>query len=270
MAEHWLQPGSLEDRQRKRDERTIKRKLGLSLDNPYPRCPARSKKRALELKKQGDFRHTSPKHFCHECGCRNAAGRGTDHLGYGLCFRHERILVRKKSPKWVAWMNDKHHRALVERHPGVYRDAGRFAKLVEREGEEGRELVSLIDELRIMRGHVQEMILYADRSRNGGGDEEGLFEYVQGHKMPLSDKTRFMVMARMLSNVGKIVVQINDLRRGRDISEAQFKDWFSRLWTAIQYAGRQINNGEIRSGRDLQLFMMQRIHELGEPRTVNL
>ena len=271
MAEHWLEPGSLEDRQRKRDERTIKRKLGLSLDNPYPRCPARSKKRALALKKTGDLRHKDPKHFCTDCGCRNAAGRGTDHLGYGLCFRHEKILVRKKSPEWVAWMNEKHHHAIVTRHPGIYRDSGRFAKLVEREGEEGRELVSLIDELRIARGMVQELILAADGKRlSDDGTPGPLTEMVNGKPMPMSDLTRIRLVIRMLPTVARIVRQAHELRRGKDISEAQFKNWFAQLWTALQYAGRQLDNGEIESGRDLQLFMMQRIHELGEPRTVNL
>ena len=269
--DHWLDPGSLEDRQRKRDERTIKRKLGLSLDNPYPRCPARSKKRALELKKQGDLRHTNPKHFCPDCGCRNAAGRGTDHLGYGLCFSHEKLLARRKSPEWVAWMNEKHHHAIVTRHPGIYRDSGRFAKLVEREGEEGRELISLIDELRIARGTVQELILAADgKRRNQDGMLEPLTEMVFGKPMPMSDATRIRLAIRMLPTVARIVRQVHDLRKGRDISEAQFKLWFAKLWTAIQYAGRQIDNGEIRAGRDLQLFMTQRIRELGEPRSVKL
>ena len=86
----------------------------------------------------------------------------------------------------------------------------------------------------------------------------------------MSDATRITLVIRMLPTVARIVRQAHDLRKGRDISEAQFKLWFAKLWIAIQYAGREIDNVEIQSGRDLQLFMTQRIKELGEPRTVSL
>jgi len=143
--------------------------------------------------------------------------------------------------------------------------------LVEREGDEGRELISLLDELRIARGGVQELILAADGKRfDEDGTPEPLTEMVNGKPVPMSDATRIMLMTRMLPNVARIVKQANELRKDRDISEAQFKLWFAKLWTAIQFAGRQIDNGKIRSGRDLQLFMTQRIRELGEPRATSL
>ena len=258
-----------DDRQKKRDKRLIKRKLGLSLDNPLPKCPAQSRARVKELEEYGDYTHSDKKHFCHICGCRNTAGFGTDHLGYGFCFRHERKLLKRKSPQWIDWMNLKHRDAIVSRHPGAYRHIGRFSEMIRREGEEAEQTISLIDELRIARGMVQETILANQGQRlNDRGQVEPLTERVNGKLLPMSDATRIQLMTRLFTSIRTLSATQFALTKDDVITLDQFKVWFARFWTSLKGALQQYQTGHITDVRELEHTIATALKQLGDPRTI--
>lgn len=258
-------------REARADEVLIRRQLGLGKSGALPRCPARSRKRVLEFLSEGDATHDAPGHLCHLCGCLMVAGHGTDHYGYGYCHLHERISMKVRGAKCTEQANLTHRRALIERHPGVYRDQGRFADMIRREAEEAQELLSLREEIQIMRGEVQKVIL---RSQGMEKDDEGrevfLTEYIDGELKRMSDRTMLSIMPRLITAVGKVAKTEFEMQLDKMISDPQFKLWFSKLWTLVTELSRKVDSREIIRGEDLLTYLMNGIKAIGDPRSIRI
>ena len=259
----WLSGCGQKQRElQKHEYMRIKVKLGLGHNDPLPRCPSRSMAKLKKLASLGDVSHTKHGHVCGECGCNMTAGYGTGHLGYGYCYIHEKYHGSRESLEVM----EAHRHALMERHPSVYRDPGRFAELVRKEGEESGERLSLIEDIRIARGALQELLLAAEGKRKGaGGEVLPLMEYVGKEAMPMSDRTRLGLVGTLATRVSKIVRDEAELRRETSISMDEFRVWFARMWRVVTEACQNMAAGEIRTGKELEGFFRDKVSLIGQP-----
>ena len=258
-------------RENRRDGILIKRKLGIGTSDALPRCPTRVKQVVKAFESNGDFTHSGKDHICAECGCKRAAGYGTEHRGYGLCFCHENTFKRKGWVKMAEKVNDTHKNAIVSRHPGVYKDLGTYSAMIKDEREAGEERITLLNEIRVARGLIQEVILCAEGKGENG---QVLREYVNcGSEMgkvlePISDVTRMNLLNKMLPNVIKIVKVEEELRKDMSISPDHFKVWFGKFWERMKHLAERFDEGEIKSGRELLDCLMFEVKQVGDPRHI--
>jgi len=253
-------------KERMRDDDLIRKKLGIGHRDPLPRCPARSSTKVQEFEAAGNFEHSDQSHVCAECGCRRVAGEGTNHKGWGYCRQHEMIVGEKNSQAAA----DRHYRALVARHPGIYRDLGQYAAMVKQEGKESEERISLHEDLAIARGTVQELLLACEgKEVDAEGRIKCLKEYVQGELCDMSDKTRIQLVSRMLGSVSRLAKSEADLRRETTISLDQFRVWFARLWGKMEEIANLLDSGDVTNGFELQKSFKDAMRAIGEPRSVS-
>jgi len=261
------------DAQYHRELSIMKRKLGIGDRTPLPKCPARSERKLMEFEKNGDYAHSAKAHLCALCGCGLTAGHGTDHLGWGCCHMHEKKFGEKKSAK----MAEAHRNALVTRHPGIYRDLGRFDALVKREGNEAEQRKSLVEETGIARGMIQELIsLLSGNGVENAEDvelEEGakvvnaveLKEYVAGRLEPMSYKTRVELSIKMLASVAKLVTADDALRKADYVTGDQFRAWFAKLWQELKHVSEDVGAGTLTTAIQIQESMKVMFRKIGQP-----
>lgn len=136
ISEQQIKSAYAKGRRLTRDEvLIIKRKLGLRGDHPFPACPARNRARAKKLLESGDDTHMKNGHRCEICGCGNVAGHGTDHYGWGWCFRHEKG-KRKGMKKEFA---ERHLIAIQQRNPAIMANGEKYMETI---GEEATVIAS--------------------------------------------------------------------------------------------------------------------------------
>lgn len=260
----------------KRDAHLVRRKLGIGHDDPLPRCPCRAASKLKEFERLGDYSHSGPNHICSECGCTNAAGMATDHLGYGYCKMHEKQQRKKLSGGQVDRINQTHKAAIIKREPGVYATVGKFAEMVKREGVESAERITLLDEIQLARGQVQELILLAkgemlsDEVDEETGERipERLTEYQSGRLVEASTITRMGMLNKMLPNIAKIAKVESDLRNQTSVSEDQFRLWFGKLWSAVESFCMELDDGDHDiTGELIKEHFMLAIKRVGDPRS---
>ena len=246
------------DAQYHRELSVMKRKLGIGERTPLPKCPVRSERKLMEFEKNGDYTHSAKAHLCAVCACGHTAGHGTDHLGWGCCFMHEKKFGKEKSAK----MAEAHRNALVTRHPGVYRDLGRFDALVKREGAEAEQRKSLAEEIGLARGMMQELI-----SALNGKDVNGidLQEYVNGELLPMSYKTRVELSIKMLASVAKLVTADDALRKADYVTGDQFRAWFAKLWQELKHVSEDVDAGTLTTAIQIQESMKVMFRKIGQP-----
>ena len=198
---------------------------------------------------------------CVKCACRNVAGEGTDHLGWGYCSDHEKKYgVEKSEAVEVA-----HRNQLISKNPGVYRDLDAYSRHVMDKMAEGEQALGVMEELGILRGVIQELI-----SKGRGADDNGnqLMEYVgqEGVQRPISDKTRIELFAKLLPQVNQFMRTEQKMREKDTIDVSQFEVWFGRFYSCLTDLGRALDNGEISSGSNLLERFKESMRELGDPR----
>lgn len=243
---------------RDRARKQILKMLGWSADASFPRCPCRSESMVERLRSAGDFRHCErDDHVCQECQCGKAAGSGTDHFGFGPCHIH----AKKMNRNTELYMTERHRDALMKPNPGVYADVGRFAKQVQRQADKAEQRISLLDEIQIARGQVQELIEFAQKD---GGSR--LTEYVQGEERTMSDATRMKLMASILPKVAQLTQSEKDLQLENAIGMDYFEVWFARLWSELQSLSQELAAGKYETVEGIQKAFKDMLRRIGDPR----
>ena len=101
----------------------IKRLLNIPRRAPLPKCPSKNNSEVRRLAVKGEPWHKDKKHApCHQCSCRNTAGLGTSHYGFGWCYLHE----IGASVKMCDTMAEADLRAHQQRHPRVFDDGVQY------------------------------------------------------------------------------------------------------------------------------------------------
>ena len=244
------------------DRRVARKQLGLTKGMILPRCPGKSHKEVRALEMRGEPEHGAKNHEpCAKCSCRNYAGQGTTHVGYGYCSEHEDKFGEQRSLA----MAEAHRNLVMSPNPGVYKDLDAYSRHILGKMQEGEERLSVMDDLTILRGLIQEVI-----SRGQGCDDHGdqLMEYVgkDAVRRPISDKTRIELMAKLLPKVTQFLTVEAKLRESESIDVAQFEVWFGRFFSALQDLGRALDNHEITTGSELVERFRDAMRELGDPR----
>jgi len=159
----------------------IKRLLNIPQTAPFPKCPAKNRKKLRELEAAGEGWHSDPKHApCHICTCKNVAGMGTPHYGYGWCYLHE----RRPSEKMCKVMAEADLRAHQQRHPRVFRNAVNYLQHIKEDGEGLRNQYDFTKEMGVARDLVQSI---NDRLSNYEKDREGTLKILSKEVAELKD-----------------------------------------------------------------------------------
>lgn len=273
--------------------RAHKMSLGIGKNDPYPKCPGKAINKVREFEAAGDYTHSNPQHACRLCACSRTAGSGTDHLGTGLCYMHEKTV----GPKMSERIEISHRNGLQQRNPSVYFSLDRFSNSVKRDAEIGRKRLGLMNELDVARGMVQQLIssfMAADQIRSAlaeaGGDVEAatemleaeqdnldsvetlqaahrdmLFEYVSGRRVPMSDKTRIALQTKVMGEVRKIMETEAAFQSETNISQDSFRVWFGRFWQGLERLSADLDVKGFSSGKDVLDSFTQLIRMIGEP-----
>jgi hypothetical protein len=185
-----------------RDE---KEQLALMLNRPlearFARCPAKSRQKVLALKRKTGVDHSPESHYCHECACGYIAGHGTDHLGYGWCFNHE----KGADPEQCREVAERHKLALQQHHPFVYRSPDKFLKEVQEQAVASSKRLDLRAEIDVARSLVQEMV---ELGRNGE-----LKEYRGEELVEMSDATRMTKLNGLLKTLGSLGIARHNIEK---------------------------------------------------------
>ena len=259
-GETWKKAGKMP----KEQLRLLRLRLGMGKGDEFPRCPHRAEERLRELVNAGEAWHGVDDHICVRCGCLHVAGAGTAHYGYGRCSFHEK--------HYTEWENkmaaDRHMEALTMRDPGLYRDVGAFTGMVRRDAADGEKRLGLVDETQIARGLLQEIILKANGKwvNPATGEIELLTEYSNGFKVPMSDKTRIELMAKVLPRITEMVKAETDLETMNAITHSMFQVWFGKVWSMMQETTRRLDAGELKTGIELREAFKDGFNAIGEPR----
>lgn len=243
----------------RRDRRRVRELLGLRRGDVLPRCPGKSNREVRRLETdEGDLGHGAVAHVCVKCACRNTAGYGTDHLGWGYCFQHEKTHGEERSRS----MATAHRNTLISRNPGVYSELNRYAESIHQGREEGSQKLGVMEDLRLLRGVIQEII-----SRSESEDHQ-LTEYVDGVRQPMSDKTRLGLLANLLPKVNTFLATEHRLRQHEMIEESQFKVWFGQFFSCLESLCNELDTGGIENGTQLKERFRDMMRDLGDPRTM--
>lgn len=169
----------------------------------------------------------------------------------------------------------------MERHPGIYQQAGRFTEMIQREGKDAEQRMSLGDDLRVARGAVQELILACEGQRPKPGEPMGIVDtdeietqplrqYVDGTLVPIDDVKRLALVAQLLNTVTRLAVAEEKFQSRDHITGDQMKVWWSQIWSRLQEMFRMVENGELATAVELEHWTIQEFKKIGNPATVRL
>jgi len=144
-----------------KEQRTIRTSLGMTLEQPFPRCPGKGSRYDLgrdpfmkKLEASGDFSHSGKRqsHLCDVCRCKRTAGWGTKHYGVGMCFWHDCAGARKLAKSMTIALQQGYPLDPVKYHSD--RD---YIEDVRKMAEAAHGRLSLGEELNVLRAHIQEI-----------------------------------------------------------------------------------------------------------------
>ena len=171
----------------------IRNILCMRKDQPWARCPSRSRKKVNEFEAAGDFSHSKKNHCCDLCRCTRVAGSGTkgDFYGLGPGTGHY-------GAWWCRWCQEawsiapafvlqsaRRHVELIQVYGAVSMDKEYDLKLMEAEAEEALVTTKVRDELQMVQSELQKFGELAVKR----GDEGWPQEYVMGVLSPASEVT---------------------------------------------------------------------------------
>jgi len=226
----------------------IKRKLGIPLICPLPKCPAKTASFVRLREKAGDFSHSDPKHFCHLCACKRTAGYGTAHLGYGWCYVHENTKRRKHYKETFAM---KHLEALQQRDPSLYHHADAFFNKVEQQGKHSLNTQTLESEIKLLRATVLKMMGKINDNEATAGHT------ALGTPLIMTDKDKISAIKQLTEAIGKLVKTDCDINADNVITLDAFKMWMAAFARAVK---------EQFPAKDDQVKFVEASKKAGEPR----
>jgi hypothetical protein len=232
-----------------REVNVIRRKLGIPLNAPLPKCPAKSSSFVRRREKLGDFSHSGRTHFCAECACGKTAGAGTDHYGYGWCHTHERSKRRKRHAKEFAL---KHMEAIQQRHPSLYHKMDKFFEMVEAQGNQANQTQTLESEIKLLRATILEMM-----ERIKDGEATSGYDPKTGCTRKMTDKDKVAVVKQLSEAIGKLVKTDSDIHSDNFITLDSFKVWMAAFARAVR---------EQFPAKEEQLKFVEASKKAGEPK----
>jgi len=201
----------------------IKRILCMPRVSSFIRCPARSRKKALKLEKEGDGSHLAVGHCCELCRCPRVAGFGTKgdfygigedtgHYGVGFCHMHERAgrsgVALKYAENQMANLQQA-GRAMTSRRT-LKQCTDVAAPIAEKKFklQQGFELVTgALKEFQDLCEAKRADLTEVDEKGNAVEDNTfmGLTETANGMIVPASDKTRFELALKISKSIGDLL-----------------------------------------------------------------
>jgi len=124
-------------------------------------CPSKDKALVKMLYKRGEVEHSDARHVCDKCSCNNAAGKGTGHVGYGLCKRCEAGVTKE----YAVRIAREHLDALQAHQPFIYREPDRWLEEVQLQGASASRRMSVDAEVDVARSLVQRLISSAKEKK---------------------------------------------------------------------------------------------------------
>jgi len=249
---------------------------------PLPKCPAKTKKIIRRLEEAGDFSHSdyyppepgqelwskrkkkgkADYHFpCEICGCKRTAGLGTNHLGWGLCYSHERSVQYRMKRKEI---EEGHLLALQQHNPRYYVDADKMITDIVKKGNEAENAFNLEAEVAQVKNILslfyssvsdfekekknQEPIIQAvvdlknaiqdkEIAEQEAHDIARALENIQARltcpltenskfgPVPMSDATRIKLSADTLPKLTRSIKDLHDILKEQWITEEAFAIW---------------------------------------------
>ena len=242
--------------------RQLKRKLGLHPCQPFYKCSGKSKGKARKLDGVlGKKIHAVKGHVCPECQCQQTAGCQTEHYGYGLCWMHERKIKQSKRMEEA----EKHLHAIQARNPALYRHADAFEIEVKEKGKVAQIQTDFTKEIEMARDLVNEVIQKMQSREiskactdvvpilNQCMDEicdatperqdrlieqlqeikvmmtTPLTELAQGRHVPMSDKSFYELINKLIYNVGRMGVDQWTVNKHEVATREQLHIWYAKL-----------------------------------------
>lgn len=219
------------------DARKAKAALGIRLNDPLPRCPAKSRKKARALRDAGDTSHLGRSHVCPECRCEHVAGMGTSHYGVGYCWYHEGGVMTSRAR--VAAVNQKH--AIQQGYPDepwVYLSHDKYLEKVRESACEAKAFLSLKEEMLLLKTSLQKLV-------DSWSDRGTFTESYRGTEVPASDRTKAEVLAKLVDGVGKLAKIQLDVTSEEYVHVAEVKMWIGEFIRIIESVVSEEQFGDI-------------------------
>lgn len=236
----------------------IKRSLNLRATDPFPKCPARCKAYVRNYECIGDYSHTEPGHRCELCQCQQVAGYGTDHLGYGLCYSHERSAGYRGTKDMIA---NNHKIALQQNNPRMNLPAEKHIDYLDLEGKNAARIanqMNMLPEAEMVKSQVQSFYrLMSEWEGNEGFRNEAyqvlhdisarpeindddrkvladirdkmVFPLTERGGKEMSGEVRYKLLTSTLKDLTDAMRTLQDILDHDSITSEAFKVWMGRV-----------------------------------------
>jgi len=243
--------------------RTVNLQHGRPPSAKQPLCPNRSKRAVKLLEKEGE-NHSEPGHICEKCSCDNAAGKGTGHVGYGLCSQCEKTVTKEYATRVAR----EHLNALQSHQPFIYREPDKWLEQVQQQGASASRRIELDAEFDVARSLVQKLIANA-QLKNRPTDQallekieqvEELLDIAQDGEalellreirtlltcnltvntarglQPMSDDRQIKLVTGLVKSIGAIGLARHRISQSDSYSKDEVRKMFARFATLSQEA----------------------------------
>lgn len=298
----------------------LKLKLCIPATAPLPLCPCKVNKVIKALEAQGDYSHSNygppdadgereriryrKTHTpCPVCGCKQIAGWGTRHYGWGLCQRHERKKGYDRIKDKIAAA---HLEAMQQHHPRFYWEAHEVYDEIEKKGKAAEGAYDLQDDLIAVQGLMRvfvsslsehdknvrdpqpiiksiDALTEAIKDKNSIPEQEWLeigqsLDYIKTRLVcPLTERTQYGIVemcdatkiklaSQTLVNFTRSAKTVFDIVKEKWISDINFDKWFAGLMRTYDRKFGEATYQTDKGDERITEIIAECVREAGDPR----
>jgi hypothetical protein len=240
------------------EQRKIKNSLGMAEDEPFLRCRGKVASKVRAFEKRGDFSHSGLQsaHVCNDCRCQRTAGWGTKHFGVGYCWYHDIDSARRLAKAQTIAL-----RQGYPLDPIRYKSDSVFIEDVRRQAEDSGNVLSMRDELIVLRTHLQEFEKYW---RTTGVDHLTM-KTARGEER-MTDDVKLLSLVRLTNAISRLSRDQYVITEADYVAVDEVKTWFWAIIQALERNHRKLLSSEL-DKKDFLAAMMHDLREIPQPKT---
>ena len=227
-------------------------------DEPFMRCRGKSAAKVREFEKSGDFSHsgTQGHHICEKCRCKRASGSGTKHYGVGYCWYHDIDGARTLAKAQTIAL-----RQGYPLDPIKYNSDSEYINEVRRQADASGNVLSLRDDLVLLRTHLQEFELFW---RTADPTKQLQMKMAHG-SAPMTDDVKVACLSKLVNSISRLSRDQYIITEHDYVAVDEVKTWFWAIIQALERNCRKLLSEEL-DKKDFQSAMMRDLREIPQPK----
>lgn len=236
----------------------IRRSLNMQRDEPFMRCRGKMSIKVRAFEKKGDFSHSGSQtnHTCNLCRCKRIAGQGTSHYGVGYCYYHDIDSARRMAKAQMIAI-----RQGYPLDPIKYKSDTDYINDVRRQSEESGNVLSVRDDLALMRAHLQEFEKFW---RTTDPTKKLTMKTARG-AADMTDDVKITCLTKFALAISRFTRDQYVITESDYVAVDEIKTWFWAIIQALERNCRKMLANELQP-KDFQAAMMADLREIPQPK----